>query len=241
MIASLPMYDRPELRAETDAYWAAIRDGLQEAGVEAPVALDRETDAWSQWTAPDLLFSQTCGLPFRSRLHDKVTLFATPDFGLPGCGPGEYNSVIVTRDGSVPDRPRVALNDAISQSGWGALWSWAEGSGIELGPRTLTGGHAASARAVLTGAADIAALDAQTWRQLQRFEPDLASLQEIDRTAPTPGLPYITSAGDPATLRAALHGAIDRLSPDAMRALDLVGIAEIPKEAYMALPIPPEP
>ena len=41
-IAALPMYDWPELRAETDRLWATLRDGLRAVGVSAPDALDRD-------------------------------------------------------------------------------------------------------------------------------------------------------------------------------------------------------
>jgi ABC-type phosphate/phosphonate transport system substrate-binding protein len=39
--AALPMYDWPEARAETDAFWAGLRDRLRSAGIDAPDALTR--------------------------------------------------------------------------------------------------------------------------------------------------------------------------------------------------------
>ena len=41
MIACLPMYDWPEARAETDAYWVALRDAFRAAGIKAPQRLVR--------------------------------------------------------------------------------------------------------------------------------------------------------------------------------------------------------
>ena len=38
-VAALPMYDWPEVRAETDALWAAIGDGLRNAGLDAPAGI----------------------------------------------------------------------------------------------------------------------------------------------------------------------------------------------------------
>lgn len=40
-IAALPMYDWPEIRAEVDAQWTAIRDALRADGIDAPEGLVR--------------------------------------------------------------------------------------------------------------------------------------------------------------------------------------------------------
>lgn len=241
MIAALPMYDRPELRAETDALWRAIRDALRSRGIDAPHALTRDRDPWDIWQDPDLILAQTCGLPYRARLHDKVTLVATPDYALPGCPPGHYCSVILAHGADVPNRPRVAVNDPLSQSGWAALQAWAAAAGLPLGPVTITGSHAASARAVAEGRVDLAAIDAQTWRQLLRFDGADPAL-EIARTSPTPGLPLITAAGrDPAPIRAALSEAMATLPAASAAALDLKGFVTIAPTAYRAIPIPPNP
>jgi len=241
MIAALPMYDRPELRAETDALWSALRDALRARGIEAPETLTRDRDPWDIWQDPRLLFAQTCGLPFRARLHDRVTLVATPDHGLPGCPPGHYNSVILARDGALPAHPRLAINDPLSQSGWAALHGWLTSRAITPGPVTITGAHAASARAVAQGVADLAAIDAQTWRHLVRFEQADPAL-EIARTDPTPALPWITAApNDPAPIRAALTEARAALPDSTRAALDLHGIVRIDAAAYRAIPIPPNP
>jgi len=241
MIAALPMYDRPELRTATDALWSALRDALRVRGFDAPDALTRDRDLWEIWQDPDLLLAQTCGLPFRARLHGQVRIVATPDYGLPGCPPGHYCSVILARSADLPESPRVALNDPVSQSGWAALHGWATSRQLSLGPVTLTGSHAASARAVAAGEADLAAVDAQTWRQLLRFDaldPDL----EIARTPPTPGLPLITAAAhDPAMLRGAVVSALDALPAATREALDLRGIVNIDAHIYRAVPIPPNP
>lgn len=248
MHASLPMYDRPEMRAQTDRFWVLSRTSLRDRGIPAPEALTRTFDSpWDLWQSPDLLLSQTCGLPLRARLHDRVQLVATPDYSLPGCAPGYYSSVLVTR-AALADRPfaellqRVAANEGLSQSGWGALCAHAARQGLTPSRPILTGGHALSARAVLEGRADLAALDAQTWRLLKRYEPDLASLHEITRTAPTPALPLITAQGrDPEPILAALEEALAALPPADRQTLGLTGFARIPLTGYMALTIPPEP
>ena len=92
-VAALPMYDWPERHREVDAEWAAIRDRLRAAGIDAPervarsnadlppvpggirdrarrvIAPDPATlpadslDYPTLWRHPDLLFAQTCWGP----------------------------------------------------------------------------------------------------------------------------------------------------------------------------------
>jgi ABC-type phosphate/phosphonate transport system substrate-binding protein len=243
VIAALPMYDREETRRATDRLWRAIAAGLRGRGIAAPGALTRDDDLWSLWRHPDLLLAQTCGLPYRARLHWQVTLVATPDYGVEGCPPGHYRSVVVTRAGEgVPAAPRLACNDSLSQSGWSAALDWAAAQGVIFRTVLETGGHAASARAVAEGRADLAAIDAVTWRLLTRAEPAVAALQVIDRTAPCPGLPLIAGPGrDAAPLAEAVEGAIAAIAAADRAALGLVGLARLPASAYLSLPIPPDP
>ncbi|RVT82808.1 hypothetical protein DXV76_16375 [Rhodobacteraceae bacterium CCMM004] len=240
MIAALAMYDRPETAAATDAFWAAIHDALANEGMAAPARLTRGADPWAVWQAPDLVLAQTCGLPYRARLHDRVTLVGTPDYGLPGVPPGHYRSVVVARaDDPTPEGGRMAVNDPLSQSGWAAPLA----DGVRFGAVVLSGAHRASARMVAEGAADLAALDAVTWRDMERFEPELtARLRVLRRTQPTPGLPYISAAGaDPAPLRSAIRRALDAIDPETASLLGVVGLVEIPAADYLALPVPPPP
>lgn len=253
MIAALPMYDLPELRAETDRLWEAIRAHLATAGIAAPVTLDRGMDElMPHWHLSDLLLSQTCGLPYRAHLHGAVTLVGTPDYGLPDCPPGHYRSVFVAR----ADDPRATLadfdgavfawNDGGSQSGWAAPVAHlaAAGIGFRLGPQT--GGHRASVEAVAAGRADFAAIDAVTFALLCDHLPAAAALKLVDRTAPGPGLPLITAAGPGSQARAAalfsaFAAAVAALSPADAQALHLRGIVHIPPETYLAQPLPPNP
>ncbi|MBM3613335.1 MAG: phosphate/phosphite/phosphonate ABC transporter substrate-binding protein [Alphaproteobacteria bacterium] len=249
MIVSLPMYDLPEVAAATEAWWQAIRAALRAAGLPAPDRRDRpEGDLLAHWLRPDLLLSQTCGLPYRSVLHERVELMGTPDFGLEGCPPGHYCSVIVVRAGDRRrrlheyDGARLAYNDAISQSGWAAPLVHAAASGIRLRPGPRTGAHRASIRAVAEGQADLAAIDAVTWRLLRDRDPVAAGLRECDRTSPTPGLPCIAARGqDARALAAALTRATEDLAPGARAVLGLRGIVPIAREAYLALDLPPLP
>jgi ABC-type phosphate/phosphonate transport system substrate-binding protein len=248
VIASLPMYDFPGTAGANDGLWDGIRDGLRAEGLPAPEALTRSDDMWAQWTAPDLILSQTCGYPYRARLHGTVLLVGTPDYGVEGCGPGQYRSVFLARsdDGRTDvaqfDGAAFAYNEAMSQSGWAAPQTHAARLGISLHPALRTGAHRLSARAVLDGRAEIAALDAVTWQLLQRFEPWVATLRVVGWTDPTPGLPLITALGnDPDILFDVVAEAIADMPPADRQATGLKRLVRIPAESYLSVPTPPPP
>jgi ABC-type phosphate/phosphonate transport system substrate-binding protein len=249
MIASLGMYDFGPMMAANDRLWALIRDRLRARQIAAPEALTRGEGAyWPAWQAPDLLLSQTCGYPFRARLHDRVTYVGSPDYGIEGCPPGHYRSVFVVRADDPRQRledfdgARFAYNEDLSQSGWAAPQTHAARLGLRLPPTVRTGGHLLSANAVAEGAADIAALDAVTHALLLATDPSIHRLRVIDATIPTPGLPLITAPGGPAgDLFAAFADAVADLSPQDRATLHLRGIVRIPVAAYLAVPNPPAP
>lgn len=245
MIASLPMYDWPEVRAHTDMYWQAIRAALG----TGPAELARDPDDMhAHWLRPDLLLSQTCGMPYRTRLVGKVTRIGTPDYALPGCPAGHYCSVIVAnaQDGRAQlsdfTNEIFAFNEGGSQSGWAAPMTHAAALGLRFDRLLPTGAHRASIRAVAEGRAGLAAIDAVTWELALRHEPAARRLRVLARTAPTPGLPYITALGrDPAPLARAIASAIAALPADSRAALHLSGLCDIPDAAYLAVPTPAAP
>lgn len=249
MIASLGMYDRAETSAANDRLWALIRDALREAGEAAPQALTRgEAAFWQAWQSPELCFSQTCGFPFRAILHENVTLIGTPDYAVEGCLPGYYNSVYVAR-GNDPrdlagfDGAQLAYNEPMSQSGWAAPQNHATILGLRLKPGLQSGSHALSARAVAESRADIAAIDAVTWRLIKHYEPWAAKLRVVSNTEPaTPALPYITAKGRDSDLYfAATKAAIAALSAQDRAVLQLRGLVRIDPAAYLAVATPPTP
>jgi ABC-type phosphate/phosphonate transport system substrate-binding protein len=248
MIASLGMYDRAETAGANDRFWALIAEALRARGLTAPAHLTRGDGAyWPAWQDPALVLSQTCGFPYRAKLRDHVTLIATPDYGLPDCPPGYYASVFVARTDDARSLPefrtaRFAYNEGLSQSGWAAAQNHAASMGFHFAPGLETGGHRLSAEAVAAGRADLAALDALTWRMIQRWDPVAAQLREVARTAPTPGLPYIAAKG--ADAEATYHALIEAthaLSATDRDTLCLRGIVRIDPAAYLAVPIPPAP
>ncbi len=243
MIANLPMYDRPEAAPANDRLWARIRDELAGRGVDAPETLDRSMDIFEAWTHEDLLLSQSCSLPFRAMLADRVSIVGAPDIMLTNCPAGYYCSVLVARAG---DRRRefaefdgavLAYNDQFSQSGWVAPMQEAAQCGISFSGFTRTSSHEASVEAVADGRADIAAIDAHSWRLIRRFDPAAAGLREISRTGCTPGLPLITARKELVqTLFEAVQSAI-RLTPASdLGLIPFRGLVRLPEAEYLALP-----
>ncbi|MGV8985018.1 MAG: phosphate/phosphite/phosphonate ABC transporter substrate-binding protein [Cypionkella sp.] len=249
MIASLGMYDRVEAQPANDRLWALIRDRMRAAGMAAPDGLTRGAGAyWSAWESPDLILSQTCGFPYRAKLHDKVALIGTPDFGVSGCAPGFYRSCLVARaddprkDLAEFDGAKLAFNEDLSQSGWAAPQNNAANLGLSLRPHLRSGGHQLSARAVAEGRAEIAAIDAVTWAMIARWDDFADDLKVVGETEPTPGLPYIATKGtDAALLFPIIADAIAALSPQDRDTLCLRGLVRIAPETYLAVSTPPTP
>ena len=246
MIASLMMYARPELAGAHARYWALIRAALGDLGIDSPMGLSNEAEEFLVWKDPALVLSQTCGMPYRLWLHDKVTLIGTPDYGLEGCPPGYYRSPIVVRQddtrAALADfaQARFAYNVSFSQSGFASIYNTVTPHGFWFQDKVESGGHQASARMVAEGEADIAALDAVTWDLIQRFDNFASDLRVLCWTAPTPGLPYIAAAGvDQPAIFGAVSRAIERLEAQDRTALGIKGFIEIPKADYLAVPNPP--
>lgn len=248
MFASLPMYDFPENREAHDHLWARIRDEIRDRGEDAPETLDRDTLYSDGWARRDLTLGQICNLPYRKMFVGKVTPIGAADYGLEGCAPGYYRSLFIVRLDDVSAQPEdldgrpMAYNDALSQSGYGAVSSWALQEGFLLNPALQTGAHIDSVRAVAAGKADFATIDAQSFRVLQGFCPEIAQVRVIGVTPSSPGMTFITRKGrDPEVFRMAIRSAIKALSSTDRDILGLRGIVTLPAEAYDPnLPPPPQ-
>ncbi len=238
--ADLPMYDWPELASANDTLWIAIAGALHEHGVAAPAKLERFPDLWALWQDPALLLSQTCGAPLVRQLRGKTRYVATPEFVVPGCEGATYSSVIVTRagarHGSLSDLSNAvaAVNDRDSVSGF---WSMAS-VGLRPSSLKLSGSHRRSARMVVEGEVDFAAIDAMCWDLLARFDRQIWSqLSPLGWTAPAPAPPYLTSqrVGDAGAQRLAeaLQMAVrDPEASDACAELRLGGVARLSAAHY---------
>lgn len=233
-IACLPMYDWPEIRAETDALWAAISARLQDHGIAAPARLDRTLVREQAWMAPDLALAQTCGLPFMRSLQGKVTLLGAPVYDLP-YDPGDYCSLLVARANDKAETledfrgRRVAFNGSDSQSGYVALQCVVAPlakDGLFFGGGIESGSHRQSVVAVAEERADIAAVDAVSWQLALDHEPLARHLKVVAETPLTPGLPFITCRSNGARREAmnlAIGQAIDGLAPTVRQGLHVKG------------------
>ena len=233
--ASLPMYDWPETRPATDAWWEGIARHLGVSG-----RLTRKSDYVALWREPHLLFSQTCGYPFTHEFRDRFVYAATPHYGVDGCDGPYYQSIVFAgHAGSLTDfRGAVAaVNSPDSMSGMLALQlvfaPYAE-QGRFFRSTLETGGHVASMLAVRDGRAGVCAVDAVCIALARRYRPDyLEGLVEIARSPMVPSLPYVTRSGDVARIRAALAAAF--ADPDLRETRDqlfLTGFSDLPPRAY---------
>ncbi|KQZ81954.1 phosphate ABC transporter substrate-binding protein [Mesorhizobium sp. Root157] len=121
-IAALPMYDWPELRARTDAFWSRLRATLRERGIDAPrhlvrrnadlpaapggirdmtgeaIAADPATlppddlDVQVLWRHPALLLAQTCWGPMEFGLSGHVQVIGQANYDGIEGGDGELYS-----------------------------------------------------------------------------------------------------------------------------------------------------
>lgn len=206
MIASLPMYDWPEVRSATDVWWRGLARNLGNS-----VELFRSDDYGALWLHPNLLFSQTCGYPMAHALAGKVSIIATPHYGVDGCAGPSYSSIVFAREAAPLESfrgRRAAINNPDSMSGMLALKLVAAPlarNGRFFGEVTVSGGHVKSLKSLREGHVDICATDAVCAALARRYRPDyLEGLVEIARSPLVPGLPYITAAADVGPLREAV-------------------------------------
>lgn len=248
MLATLPMYLRAETRAAHDALWALTRDALRDHGHAAPDALDHVTLHTATWTRPDLILGQICNLPYRAHVHANTRRVGTCDYGRADTPSGHYFSYFVIRNDDPRDTPaafahaRLAVNEADSHSGWGSAWTYARDHAFAFTNAVLTGAHSASAKAIVTGHADIAAIDAISWQMIERYDKTAPHLRIIGRTASSPGQTLITAVrNDPAPLRRALTQALSALPTNHQQTLMLRALSDLPDAAYHDMPLPDAP
>lgn len=250
-VASLGMYDRPELQAANDQLWSAIAFHLRDAGLSGvPARLERERPLHDIWADPTLLIAQCCGYPMMTEYKDRLRYLATPVYRAPGCEGVRHRSRLVVRR----DDDREAL--AAFRGGRAAVNQWDSNTGMNLlraavaplahgisffDALTETGSHAASARLIAEGGADVAAIDTVSFAHLDRFEPEVtASLRTLGWTDLSPGLPLVTSIDtteeDVAHILRALRAVVrDPRLADARRILLIEGVRRLGPNSYASI------
>ncbi|MBT3791382.1 MAG: PhnD/SsuA/transferrin family substrate-binding protein [Alphaproteobacteria bacterium] len=229
-VSNLPMYDLPELRVATDAWWQGLAAAMRGEGMrDVPEHLSRADDDAAFWRQGALLLSQTCGYPLMTEFKDDLKLIGTPHYDVAGCDGPRYCSWIIVRQ----DHPAqvladlrgevCALNNIGSHSGMNALRHTlaplAEGEAFFSQVR-LSGGHRQSIEMVTDGRADVAAIDCVTWGLIESVAAhELAGVRILAETEKVPGLPYVTTAG-------ADDRVVGKLRSSVMQALDSRGLAD---------------
>ena len=242
-----PCMQGPELTGAFERLWADTCGILRKRGIAAPDRLTSDIpDLMAFWQRPDLVLSQTCGYPF-------------PSFSEGSCCPCRHTRLCIARL-----RARLLLQlhhcprrhaaraargfrlpdlrvqrDPIRSRASPRLWSRPRPGGFTFANRVATGAHVASARMVAQGQADIAAIDAVSWRHIDRFETWTDRLRVLEHTPPTPGLPFITANHVHAEeIANCLDVAIAKIPATDRGMLGLRSLVRIPREAYLAVADP---
>jgi ABC-type phosphate/phosphonate transport system substrate-binding protein len=230
MFANLPMYDWPEIRDETDAFWRAMAERL---GVD--FGLDRSVPHDDSWRRTDLLFSQTCGYPLTHEFKGLLTYVATPHYAAEGCDGPLYSSSIFARQDCTASNGkfRAAVNSMDSMSGMLALRL----VGPAIDQTLISGNHVRSLEMLQENKADVCAIDAVCVMLAKRHRPWLLKgLHEIVRSPSVPGLPFVTRNCDVSKLRVALDDVFaDTKLTSARSALFLAAVSDIGVESYQQI------
>ena len=241
-VVSLQMYDSKAMQEANDLWWLVLKEELRDAGFDPPSHLHRSANLSEVWSSPLMLLGQTCGLPYVRYLRDKVQLVATPDYAVDGCSPGWYRSLVIVRR----DDPRQSLLDFAQGSA--AINSFDSYSGCIAFRHHLTNlfgmerffaqvqiteSHAASMQAVVGKRADIAAIDAVSWRLLSANTAVADALRVLTQTEPAPGLPIVTSNATKSKYDTSIQGTVD----DVLFQVLSQSLQQLPSEVRSALGI----
>ncbi len=224
-VASLPMYDLPEIRGALDGLWDGLARHLRREGVaDVPDRIVHDRPFRALWNDPDLRFSQCCGYDLVNGYAETLQPVATPHYDAPECEGCEYASVIVVRedclatDFSGMHGAVCVINEHDSHSGMNALRALvapASRGGRFFSKVETSGAHTASVEMVGNGGADIAAIDCVTYALLERHRPAaLSGVRKLGRTERAPSLPYVTRSTVDADTVARMRTALNRTFAD---------------------------
>lgn len=210
-VAFLGMYPFPSLIAHWEALWSAVRSRLG----DGPQTLTWDGIAYDHWMSSDLVLGMTCGWPLVTTLDGKVDVVGSFDMDVPLAARGRYRSVLVAqRSLSFAEWRNVggvvaAVNARDSLSGWVSLChAW----GGEPEHLLVTGAHVESLRAVVSGAAQVASIDAVSFVHAVAAEPALGAVHIVGHGPLVPTLPLVTATGN--GMVPALRDAIEAATSD---------------------------
>ncbi len=249
--ASLPMYDLPEVRAATTAFWALLAANLRRHGLaDVPDHLVHDRPVSDLWSDPNLLISQCCGADVMHSYKNRLLPIATPEFAAPGCLGGSYCSMVVVADKCPFDDVRdmhgavAVINGPESHSGMSALRHLVSGRHVDghfFAGVKISGSHLASLEMIRQREADVAAIDSVTLALIQRhLDGAMCGVRILGQTYRAPAPPYVVRVSIPADeiekVRAALVETFDdRSLADCRETLLLNGVTLATQEDYWVL------
>ncbi len=247
-VASLPMYDLPEVSAALDDLWDGLARHFRREGLtDVPDKIVHQRPVRDLWDDPNLWLSQCCGYDLVSLYGSRLQPLATPHFAAPECKGADYASVIIVTDGckatDVLDmRGAVCvINGPQPHSGMNALRGLVapvSSAGRFFSKVKESGSHIASLGMLRRGEADVAAIDCVTYALLRRYRPQaLSGTHKLGRTYRAPGIPYVTHWSKADDTVARVRNAIFQAFADPMlagvrQALLLKDVEELPTKAY---------
>ena len=202
-IASLPMYNIPEIRKASSSLWNGIAKYLRLEGVEkVPDRLVFDQTLHNLWSDPNLMFSQCCGYDVVHRFENTLTPLAVPHFDVTACAGGEYSSLVVVGEDCPYDDVLemhgtvAAINGPESHSGMSSLRQLVASKHIDgrfFSEIVISGAHVKSLAMLRRRDADVAAIDCVTYALLSAYQPEtLAGTRVLGRTYHAPAPPYVT-------------------------------------------------
>jgi len=188
--------------------------------------LDHTTPYRALLRKPSLILGQCCGPDLFEDYAVNMVPFAAPVISAYQVTPGHYFSHIVTSKSAKLNNPRVVINNRTSHSGYTAVKLWLDVHSIKHYSIYESGSHYNSVRELQAGRADIAAIDALSWRFL-----DTNGLQIVDNSEPALAPPFI--AGLKSTIPSDLiRPMLDSAFKHYGKALGITGLIPVSKDDY---------
>jgi len=206
-IASLPMYNFPEIQPALDTFWKGLSKHMSREGINnLPHKLSHDKPVQNLWNDPQLFISQCCGYDVTGRYYNSLVPVAVPHFSAPGCSGSEYSSFILVKDNN-PARDIMEMQDSVavingpeSHSGMSAfrhLVASHSFKGAFFADIKISGSHIDSIDFIKRGLADVAPIDCVTYALLEKHRPQTVwGLRVLGRTFCAPAPPYVIRKAD---------------------------------------------
>jgi ABC-type phosphate/phosphonate transport system substrate-binding protein len=245
------MYPFPETASATVAFWDELQVRLIAGGLDIDDVVFGDPPANApQQIGPGVLFTQFCGYPLFKLFRDQGAVLATPSFAFAGCEGPYHCAFFVVRAKDPAERLEdlrgraFGCNSRLSNTGMNlprlVLARIAGGRPFFRGV-VMTGGHLASLDHLDKQTIDVCSIDCVTWGLFRKFRPaDAVRYRILERTAPSPSLPYVTSTATDSRVLEALRESLDAVFSDPAAAatreiLGLAAVSQLTTSAYERL------